>query len=108
MKVTVIGGTGRIGSLVVRAAIATGHEVTSLAGHPSSEPGVRSVVGDIRARDVMQQALFGAEPMVAAVGRGNRPAEVVAVEQWMRNVVTVANEPASSASSSCRAPRSTS
>ncbi len=93
MKIAVIGGTGRIGSLVVRAAMTTGHEVTSLAGHPSSELGVRSVVGDIRARDVMQQALFGAEAVIAAVGpRGNHPAEVVALEQGMRNLVMVATE----------------
>jgi len=73
--------------------MATGHEVTSLAGHPSSELGVRSVVGDIRARDVMQQALFGAEAVIAAVGpRGNHPAEVVALEQGMRNLVMVATQ----------------
>lgn len=93
MKVTVIGATGRIGSLVVRAAIAAGHEVTALAGHPSSEPGVRSVVGDIRGRDVMQDALLGAEAVIAAVGpRGNRPAEAIALEQGMENLVTVATE----------------
>lgn len=93
MNIAVIGGTGRIGSLVVRAAMATGHEVTGLAGHPSSEPGVRSVVGDIRAQDVMRQALYGADAVIAAVGpRGNHPAEVVALEQGMRNLVTVATE----------------
>ncbi|MBA3688889.1 MAG: NAD(P)H-binding protein [Chloroflexi bacterium] len=91
MRVTVVGGTGRIGRLAVRRAIAAGHDLTTLAGHASPEPGVRSVIGDVRDPEVMLRALEGADAVIAAIGpRANTAEEAAIVEHGMRNLVEIA------------------
>lgn len=71
MKALVLGGTGRTGSLVVRAARAAGHEVTVLVRDPSrltSADGLRVLTGDAKSRDDMDRALEGQEGLISALG----------------------------------------
>jgi dTDP-L-rhamnose 4-epimerase len=78
--VLVTGGAGFIGSHVVAALIAAGHDVTVLdAGHPAAHRGPMPDVGvpvrraDVRDRDAVETALRGVDAVVhqaALVGHG--------------------------------------
>ena len=71
MKTLVLGGTGRTGSLVTRAARAAGHEVTVLARDPSRlDPvdGLRVLTGDAKDHAAIDRALEGQEGLISALG----------------------------------------
>jgi dTDP-L-rhamnose 4-epimerase len=81
MRVLVTGGAGFIGTRVVSALLAAGHEVRVLDalipgvhdGPPSFPPEVEFVHGDVRDDDTLRQALRGVDAVshqAAMVGRG--------------------------------------
>lgn len=73
MKVTVLGATGRTGAPLVERLRAGGHVVTAVVRDPSRAPeGVRAVIGDVRDRQVLAQALAGADAVVSALGLRGR------------------------------------
>ena len=63
LKVVVTGGSGRIGSAVIRELVARGHAVTNIDRRAPHEPtpGVRFVYCDIRRREQVQPVLDGAD-----------------------------------------------
>jgi uncharacterized protein YbjT (DUF2867 family) len=71
MKILVLGGTGRTGSLVTGVARAAGHEVTLLVRDPSrvQDPeGLRVLTGDAKDRDDVDRALEGQEGLISTLG----------------------------------------
>lgn len=72
MHIVVFGGTGRIGSAVVRRALAEGHQVTSVARHaprtPVEHENLRLHLGDAQEPEVAEAAVSGADVVVFAVG----------------------------------------
>lgn len=91
MKVLIVGATGRIGRIAVRRALALGLDVRAFAGQASVEPGVESVVGDIRDPGDVARALDGADAVIAAIGpRANTVEAELALETGMRNLVVAA------------------
>ncbi len=72
MEITVLGATGGTGSLVVREALAAGHDVTVLVRDPAAaaglDPGVRVVAGDARDLDAVTRAVRGARGVISAIG----------------------------------------
>jgi putative NADH-flavin reductase len=74
VKVTVFGSTGRTGQLVVRQALAAGHDVTAVARRPEAVdadgPRLRLVRADLLDRASLDEALFGADAVLSAAGSG--------------------------------------
>lgn len=71
MKLLVLGGTGRTGSLVTRAARVAGHEVTVLVREPSriaSRDGLRVLTGDATVATDVGHALAGQDALISALG----------------------------------------
>jgi uncharacterized protein YbjT (DUF2867 family) len=72
MDLTVLGATGGTGSLVVRAALAAGHEVTALVRDPAAAaalaPAARVVTGDARDLDAVTRAVAGADGVISTIG----------------------------------------
>jgi nucleoside-diphosphate-sugar epimerase len=95
MRVTILGSTGRVGSLALEAARADGHEVVVLVRQaPAAEmPGVTTVVGAIDDAPAVRQALAGTTAVIAALGpRCNDAAAEHALVAGMRTLVEAMRE----------------
>lgn len=72
MKITVLGGTGRTGRVLVPELLADGHEVTLLVRDPAKAQAfvgrAAVVVGDIRDSTSVARALAGAGAVASALG----------------------------------------
>ncbi len=90
MQVTILGATGRIGSLVLADAIAAGHTATILtrgSGVAPARDGVTVITGDIADAAAIRRAVEGSQAVVAALGpRRNVIDDELALEQGMRNL----------------------
>jgi uncharacterized protein YbjT (DUF2867 family) len=76
MRLLVIGATGRLGSEVVRQALAAGHHVTAFARNPAAvrERGERLdvVQGDVLDQRSIERALDGHDAVVSCLGTRDR------------------------------------
>lgn len=91
MHVTILGATGRIGSLVLADVLAAGHDVTILSRGGARLPDgdrVTTIAGDIADAAAVRRAVDGSEAVVAALGpRSNTLEAELALELGMRNLV---------------------
>ena len=88
MKLTVLGGTGRIGRHVVEQALAANHAVVVLmrpaARYPELHAGLRVVLGTINDGQALLEAISGADAVVSAIGpHGNEAAQVDILRRGM-------------------------
>lgn len=92
MQVTILGATGRIGSLVLANALTAGHTATILTRRSAAAlglDGVTVITGDIADAAAIRRAVEGSQAVVAALGpRRNQAEDELALEQGMRNLVT--------------------
>jgi putative NADH-flavin reductase len=93
MQVTILGATGRIGSLALAGALAAGHDVMVLSRRPAAETESTSaltvVVGDVADADAVRRAVTGSTAVIAALGpRTNTIEDELALEAGMRNLVS--------------------
>lgn len=75
-KILVLGATGGTGRLIVRQALARGHEVTALVRSPAKAGdlnGARLVVGDVRDEATLRDALGGQDAVISALGTPASP-----------------------------------
>jgi len=99
MQVTVLGGTRRIGRLVVDQALAKGHQVTLLVRDPRklgpTGERVRVVSGQITDATAVSRAIEGADVVISALGPdGNHADQVTILRDGMRTVIGAMREPA--------------
>ncbi len=91
MQVTILGATGRIGSLAMTEALARGHDLIRLSRRPSIEPSserVKAIFGDVADRDALDRAVTGSAADIAALGpRTNTLEDELALGLGMRNLV---------------------
>lgn len=91
MHVTILGATGRIGSLALADALAAGHDVTILTRGAAPVPTgdrVTVITGDIADVGAVRRTLEGSGAVLAALGpRSNDRDAELALERGMRNLV---------------------
>jgi putative NADH-flavin reductase len=91
MKLLVLGATGGIGSAVVEAALAAGHEVTVYVRSPDKlgdvSDRVRVVMGDLTDEAAVGIAVPGHDAIISAIGSSPRADQVDVPAIGMRNVV---------------------
>jgi len=92
MKLTVLGGTGRIGRLVVEQALAGCHDLTLLVRDPLKlgpvAERVRVIPGLVNDPAAVRAAVAGAEAVISALGPdGNTADQVVALREGMLTVI---------------------
>lgn len=69
MKIVIAGGSGQVGTVLGRALVARGHEVTIFTRRPDSRLSVRSVVWDGKTLGAWTDALEGADVLINLCGR---------------------------------------
>lgn len=72
MKITVLGGTGRTGRLLVQELLDDGHDLTLLVRDPDKASAFRGRValvhGDVRDASAIAEAIAGSDAVVSALG----------------------------------------
>jgi putative NADH-flavin reductase len=94
MHLVILGGTGRIGRLVVDQALAADHEVTLLVRDPAKvgelAARVRVVSGSADDATAVGEAIRGADAVISALGPdGNREDQVAALRTGMQTVIAL-------------------
>lgn len=93
MRVTVVGGTGKIGRLVVEQLLAAGHQVVALVRTPAKLPiehsGLTVRTGQLSDAEAVRGALNGSDAVISALGPTLKPgAKGSPVTDGTRAVVT--------------------
>jgi putative NADH-flavin reductase len=74
MKIAVIGANGRTGRIVVKDALARGHQVAAVARADGvskrDDDNLRNARADVRDADALRRALVGADAVISALGAG--------------------------------------
>lgn len=89
MHIALIGATGFIGSAILKEALARGHRVTALVGHPeklAAAPGLTAVGTDVLDQDKLATQLKGHEAVISAFS-GHAQGEVYAY--YMRGIRSI-------------------
>ncbi len=85
MKLTIFGGSGRMGQLLVQRALDAGHEVTALARTPDklalSHPNLRVLAGDMNDATAVAGVIAGADAVINLVSSAAAARNVVAAMQ---------------------------
>jgi len=92
MRLTVFGATGRIGSEVVRQALAAGHEVAAVVRDPArlavpAGPGLGVVTADVMDPAQIGPAVKGSDAVVSALGP-RKGGPVTVLTDGMRSILT--------------------
>ncbi len=91
MKLLVLGATGDIGSAVVRAALANGHEVVAFVRSPDKlgelRDAVRVVQGDLADAEAISAAVAGHHAVISAVGSSPDKSQLDVPANATRHVV---------------------
>jgi putative NADH-flavin reductase len=89
MRLALLGGTGRIGGLLLTQALESGHEVTALARNPgalSPAAGLTALGGDATDAEAVAAAVEGADAVLSALGPRGAKAPAL-LESAARNTV---------------------
>jgi putative NADH-flavin reductase len=95
VKVLIIGATGATGQILMREALAQGHEVTALARNPSAvapeDPGLRVLQGNALEVSSVEAAVAGQDAVLSALGtRSSRPTTLFS--ESTQNVISAMNK----------------
>ncbi|REB07995.1 NAD-dependent epimerase/dehydratase family protein [Sporosarcina sp. BI001-red] len=71
MRISLFGGTGRVGSLLLQRLLDGGHRVTALARNPEMlpiHPNLTVIQGDAKEQPAIATTILGSEAVVSALG----------------------------------------
>ena len=73
MRILILGATGRVGLQLVKQALEQGHIVTAFVRNASkmkisSHPNLKVVIGDVRDKKVLKEAMTGQDAVLSALG----------------------------------------
>ena len=91
MKLTIFGGTGRTGQILIRQALEKGYPVTALARSPEKlalqHPNLRVVQGNLQDPTCVTGVIAGADAVISVLGpTSNQP--IYAVSQGTANILS--------------------
>lgn len=95
MRISIFGGTGPTGLLLVEQALAQGHEVVAYARTPSKLPQherLSVVEGQLDDADKVAAAIAGSEAVLSLLGPGTKAAEVPPLVTGTRNIVAAMDQ----------------
>jgi putative NADH-flavin reductase len=90
MRLTIFGGTGRVGRRLLEYAARDGHTIRALVRDPAKLPaglGGQAVTGDVTDAGAVLRALEGAEVVLSALGGAGLENPGTILSSGMRNIV---------------------
>jgi putative NADH-flavin reductase len=90
LRITIFGGTGPTGLLLVEQALARGHDVVAFARTPSKLPPherLSVVEGELNDSEKISAAIAGSEAVLSLLGPGTNAADVPPLVTGTRNIV---------------------
>ncbi len=90
MRVTIFGGTGPTGQLLVEQALSEGHDVVAYARSPHKlrqRTGLTAVEGTLEQSDKIASAISGSDVVLSVLGPGTNAADIPALITGYRNIV---------------------
>lgn len=90
MRISIFGGTGPTGLLVVEGALADGHDVVAFARTPSKLPQhdrLSVVEGQLDDTEEISAAIMGSDAVVSLLGPSTKAADAAALVTGYRNIV---------------------
>lgn len=94
MRISIFGGTGPTGLLLVDQALAQGHDVVAFARTPSKLPRherLSVVEGQLDDAEQISAAVAGSEAVLSLLGPGTKAAEAPPLVTGTRNIVAAMN-----------------
>lgn len=90
MRLTIFGGTGETGQMLVRLALAQGHEIVAFARTPAkltvTDARLRVVQGDLQDAATIEEAIRGSDAVISLLGpKGKSPG--LPVSHGMKQIV---------------------
>ena len=89
MKIAVIGANGRTGRIVVKDALARGHQVVAVTRADGvteqDDDKLINARADVRDADALKRALVGADAVISALGAGTSRAPTDVYSTGIRN-----------------------
>ncbi|MFC7536757.1 NAD-dependent epimerase/dehydratase family protein [Sphingomonas sp. GCM10030256] len=73
MKLAITGGTGFVGTRLLRLAVEAGHQVKALTRRPQPPHGVQWIAGDLSDRDALRELVSDADAAIHVAGVINAP-----------------------------------
>jgi nucleoside-diphosphate-sugar epimerase len=74
MRLAITGGTGFVGSHLIDAALAAGHEINALTRRDQApRAGINWIAGDLSSRDALEQLIVDADAIIHVAGTINAP-----------------------------------
>lgn len=95
LRISIFGGTGPTGRLVVEQTLANGHDVVAFARAPSKLPQherLSVVEGQLDDADKISAAIAGSDVVLSILGPGTKTADVPPLVTGYRNVVAAMHE----------------
>ena len=90
MRITVFGGTGATGRLLIDQALEEGHAVTAYARHPEKlgapRDGLTVIAGELSDEAAIERAVAGADAVVSLLGQG-RPVKGTPIAIGTRSIL---------------------
>lgn len=90
MRLTIFGGTGAAGQLLIQQALAAGHQVTAYARNPNKledRPGLTVVAGELDDAAAVEKAIDGTEAVISLLGPGTDKAGIPPLVPGMQTIV---------------------
>lgn len=95
MRISIFGGTGATGLLLVEQALAQGHDVAAFARTPSKLPRndrLSAVEGQLDDLNQVKAAVAGSDVVLSLLGPGTKSADVPPLVVGTRNIVAAMRE----------------
>ena len=92
MNITIFGGTGATGLILIEKALATGHTVTAFARTPSKisiqHNNLKIVKGDLTELNKLEEAIKGADKVISILGPTQKTKGLV-IADGIKNIIEI-------------------
>jgi putative NADH-flavin reductase len=96
IKIAIIGGTGKSGKYLVKAAVSGGFQIKLLVRNPAhldfNDPLIEVIRGDVKDFETVRELTVGCQAIISTLGLGQPPSETSIFSQATTNIIRAMKE----------------